>query len=70
MAGGFVYIMSNRRDGVLYIGVTGDLVRRCYQHRQSLLKGFTKRHGLTRLVYFEPFDDIRFAIQREKAMKH
>jgi len=70
MAGGFVYIMSNRRDGVLYIGVTNDLVRRCYQHRHSLIEGFTKRHGLTRLVYYEPFDDIRFAIQREKTMKH
>jgi len=70
MVGGFVYIMSNQRDGVLYIGVTNDLVRRCYQHRHSLIEGFTKRHGLTRLVYYEPFDDIRFAIQREKTMKH
>jgi putative endonuclease len=70
MAGGFVYIMSNRRNGILYIGVTSDLVRRCYQHRHHLVEGFTKRHGLTRLVYFEPYDDIRTAIQREKTMKH
>jgi putative endonuclease len=70
MAGGFVYIMSNRPDGVLYVGVTNDLVRRAYEHRNGMVQGFTKRHGLQRLVYFEAFDDIRIAIQREKAMKH
>jgi putative endonuclease len=70
MAGGFVYIMSNRRDGVLYVGVTSDLIRRCYEHRNGLVEGFTKSHGLKRLIYFEPYDDIRFAIAREKAMKH
>jgi putative endonuclease len=70
MAGGFVYIMSNRPNGILYIGVTSDLARRCYEHRHSLVEGFTKRHGLTRLVYFEAYDDVRIAIQREKTMKH
>ena len=70
MAGGYVYFMSNRRDGVLYVGITNDLVRRCYEHRQGSLGGFTKRHGLKRLIYFEVFDDIRLAIQREKAIKH
>ena len=62
--------MSNRRDGVLYVGVTSDLIRRSYQRRHSLIEGFTKRHGLKRLVYFEPYDDIRTAIQPDKAMKH
>ena len=70
MAGGFVYIMSNRRDGILYVGVTSHLVRRAYEHRAGLIKGFTTRYGLKRLVYFEAFDDIRFALQREKTMKH
>ena len=70
MAGGYVYFMSNRRDGILYVGVTNDLVRRCYEHRVGLLSGFTKRHGLKRLIHFEVFDDIRLAIQREKTMKH
>jgi len=67
---GFVYIMSNRRNGVLYVGVTSDLVRRSFEHRNALAPGFTKRFGLKRLVYFEVLDDIRNAIQREKAMKH
>jgi putative endonuclease len=62
--------MSNRRDGVLYVGVTSDLVRRCYEHQNELIDGFTKQHGLKRLIYFEAFDDIRLAIQREKTIKH
>ena len=69
MAGGFVYIMTNRRNGILYVGVTNDLVRRAYEHRAGLVKGFTKQYGLKRLIYFEAFDDTRFAIQREKTMK-
>jgi putative endonuclease len=53
MAGGFVYLMTNRRDGTLYVGVTNDLVRRCYEHRNGLLAGFTKQYDLKMLVYFE-----------------
>jgi putative endonuclease len=67
---GFVYIMTNRRNGILYTGVTSDLVRRCCQHRDGLVDGFTKRYGLKHLVYFEQHDDIRSAIQREKTIKH
>jgi putative endonuclease len=70
MAGGFVYIMTNRRNGVLYVGVTSNLPARAYQHREGLVDGFTKRYGLKLLVYYEAFDDIRLAIQREKLMKH
>ena len=66
----FVYMMTNRRNGTLYVGVTSDLVRRCHEHRNGLLPGFTKRHGLKQLVYFELHDDIRAAIQREKTIKH
>ena len=70
MPGGFVYIMTNRRDGILYVGVTSNLPSRAYQHREGVVDGFTKRYGLKQLVYYEAFDDIRLAIQREKAMKH
>src|ERR1043165_1345073 len=49
MAGGFIYIMANRPNGTLYVGVTGDIVRRCYEHRNGSLGGFTKRYGLKRL---------------------
>jgi putative endonuclease len=70
MASGFVYFMSNRPDGTLYVGVTSDLVRRYYEHRNGLVAGFTKRYGLKLLVYFEQHDDIRNAIQRETIIKH
>ena len=70
MPGGFVYIMTNRRNGILYVGVTSNLPSRAYQHREGLVDGFTKRYGLKLLVYYEAFDDIRLAIQREKTMKH
>jgi len=70
MPGGFVYIMTNRRNGILYVGVTSNLPSRAYQHREGAVDGFTKRYGLKLLVYYEAFDDIRLAIQREKTMKH
>jgi len=70
MAGGYVYIMTNRPNGVLYVGVTSDLIRRVYEHRCGFVEGFTKRYGLKRLVYFEHFEDIRDAIQREHTIKH
>jgi putative endonuclease len=70
MAGGFVYILTNRPNGTLYVGVTSDLVRRIHEHRSGFVDGFTKRHGLKLLVYFEQFDDIRDAIQREHNIKH
>jgi len=69
MQGGWVYIVTNRPDGTLYIGVTSDLPRRAWQHREGLIEGFTKRYGLTRLVFFERHDDIRAAIRREKNLK-
>jgi len=70
MAGGWVYFMTNRRNGILYAGITSNLPRRAYEHREGLVGGFTKRHGLKILVYAERFDDIRDAIQREKNIKH
>ena len=65
----WVYIMSNRRDGVLYIGVTADLSRRIIQHREGKGSAFCRRYGLKRLVYAEEHDSIGDAIAREKAMK-
>lgn len=66
---GYVYIMTNRPNGTLYIGVTSDLVKRVYEHRTGAASGFTKRYGLKQLVYFEAHADIATAIAREKAMK-
>ena len=69
MRGGWVYIMTNKPFGTLYIGVTGDLAARVWQHRNGRGSDFCKKHGLTRLVYAEPHDRIEDAIAREKAMK-
>jgi putative endonuclease len=66
----FVYMMSNRRNGILYTGVTTNLPKRGFEHREGLIDGFTRRYGLKMLVYYEAFDDVRDAIQREKTMKH
>jgi len=68
--GGWVYIMTNRPNGTLYIGVTSDLVRRVWEHRERVGSGFVRRYDLTRLVYFEHHEDIRDAIQRETSLKH
>ena len=65
----YVYIMASRKNGTLYIGVTNDIARRAYEHREGLLPGFTKRYAVKLLVHIEPFDDIRSAIQREKNVK-
>jgi putative endonuclease len=69
MQGGWVYIMTNRLHGTLYIGVTNDLPRRAWQHREGLIEGFTKRYGLTRLVFLERHEEIQTAIRREKNLK-
>lgn len=64
----FVYIMTSL-SGTLYIGVTNDLVRRTYEHREGLEKGFTKKYGCKRLVYFEDTNDVSVALEREKYLK-
>ena len=66
----FVYIVTNRANGTLYLGVTSDLGRRIHEHREGIYPGFTKKYGLKRLVWYEPHVDIRTAIQREHNMKH
>ena len=66
----WVYILASKPGGTLYVGVTNDLVRRTYQHRNGLVPGFTKRYGVKRLVYFEEHSTAYAAIQREKNIKH
>ena len=68
--GGFVYIMANRRYGTIYAGVTADLPKRVWEHRNNVVPGFTKRYGLHDLVWFERHETIQGAIQREHNMKH
>jgi putative endonuclease len=70
MAEGWVYFVTNRPNGILYTGVTDDLPRRAWEHREGVVAGFTKRYGLKRLIYFEHYDDIRDARQREQNLKH
>ncbi len=70
MRGGWVYIMTNRPNGTLDVGVTATLGRRAYEHREGLVEGFTRRYGLKRLVWKEFHEDIRAAIQRESNIKH
>jgi putative endonuclease len=65
----FVYILANKRNGTLYIGVTNDLVRRMYEHQNSLVDGFTKKYNIKILVYYEMSENILSAIEREKNLK-
>jgi putative endonuclease len=65
----YVYILASQLGGTLYVGVTGDLVRRVYEHREKLAKGFTEKYGVDRLVHYEGFGDIETAIRREKQLK-
>ncbi len=66
----WVYILASKPGGTIYVGVTYDLVRRTYEHRNGLVAGFTRRYGVKSLVYFEQYDDPATAIQREKNIKH
>jgi putative endonuclease len=70
MPGAWIYIMTNRRDGTLHVGVTSNIAQRVWQHKEGVVEGFTKRYNRKRLVYVEHHEDIRSAIQREKNMKH
>jgi putative endonuclease len=70
VTGGWVYVMTNRVNGTLYVGVTSELARRAWEHREGVVEGFTKQFGLKRLVYAERHEDIRAAIQREHNIKH
>ena len=65
----YVYILTNKTDQVMYIGVTNDIVRRVYEHRNHMIDGFTAKYNVTKLVYVESAPDVRDAIQREKQLK-
>ena len=65
----YVYILASKRNGTLYIGVTNNLGRRVYEHKNKLMKGFTKKYGVSLLVYYEEHREINSAIQREKQLK-
>ena len=69
MKPGYVYIMASKRNGTIYIGVTGDLAGRVWQHRNGLIAGFTKRYGCKLLVWYEVHDDLQQARLRELQMK-
>ena len=68
--GFWVYILASGRGGTLYVGVTNNLIRRVFEHREGLAPGFTKRYGVKMLVYYERHDTAAAAIQREKNIKH
>lgn len=65
----YIYILTNKSDRVMYIGVTNDLARRIYEHKSELIDGFTKRYHVHKLVYFEEYSDIKDALAREKQLK-
>ncbi len=65
----YVYILASDIGGTLYVGVTSDLIKRVYQHREKLIKGFTQSYGVDRLVHYEAFGEVSAAIQREKQIK-
>ena len=65
----YVYILASRKNGTLYIGVTNNLLKRVYKHKNNLIEGFTQKYGVHNLVYYEVHDNIGKAITREKQMK-
>ncbi|MBE9541628.1 MAG: GIY-YIG nuclease family protein [Proteobacteria bacterium] len=65
----YIYIMTNKNNTVLYTGITNDLKRRVYEHKEKLVDGFTKKYNVTKLVYYEVFEDPENAILREKQIK-
>ena len=65
----YIYILASKRNGTLYVGVTNDLKRRIYEHKEELIEGFTKKYNVKDLVYYEITSDVNSAISREKQMK-
>lgn len=66
---GYIYILTNASDKILYVGITSDLIKRIYEHKKKLVEGFSQKYNLTKLVYYEICDDIYSAISREKQIK-
>lgn len=67
---GYVYILFSKRNGTLYIGVTSDLIKRVYEHKNKFVDGFTKKYNVNKLGYYEIYDNIETAIEREKKLKN
>jgi putative endonuclease len=65
----FIYILASKKNGTLYIGVTSNLLKRIYEHKNNIVEGFTKKYSVHLLVYYEIFDQIEDAISREKTLK-
>ena len=65
----FVYILTNKNNTVMYIGVTNNLERRIYEHKNKMIQGFTSKYNVNKLVYYEIFGDVEYAICREKELK-
>jgi putative endonuclease len=65
----YVYILASKRNGTLYIGITSNLIKRVWEHKNKVIEGFTERYNVNRLVYFEPFRNPALAIKREKQLK-
>ena len=65
----YIYILANKRNGTIYTGVTSDLIKRIYEHKNDLVEGFTKKYKVHELVYFEEANDVESAIKREKQIK-
>ncbi len=65
----YVYILTNKKHGTLYIGITSDLIKRTWEHKQKLVSGFTQKYNIDKLVYYEEHNDVSFAIQGEKRLK-
>ena len=66
----YIYILASKKNGTLYVGVTNNLIRRVYEHKNNLIDGFTKKYSVHLLVYYEVCSDIYESIQREKKLKH
>jgi len=66
----FVYILTSKKNGTLYVGVTSDLMKRIWQHKNKAVEGFTKKHDVDRLVHYEQTEDVRSALAREKQLKN
>lgn len=65
----YVYILASKKNGTLYVGITSDLIKRVYQHKNGMISGFTKKYKVNKLMYFEQYEDISEAIKREKQLK-
>ncbi len=66
----YIYILANKRNGTLYIGVTSNLAKRVYEHKNNIIKGFTKKYNIHKLAYYEITNDVESAIRREKQLKN